>query len=126
GRANLFLAVARRRVSDTAWCYGLAAIDISTGRFLLSETDGGGLAAEIARLEPREILLPDAVLDDPELAILWRETKSAITPLAREGLDPASAERRLKDHFGVATLDSFGMFSGAEITAAGMALFYIE
>src|SRR5919112_6510746 len=28
GRANLFFAVARRRVSDTAWCYGLAAIDI--------------------------------------------------------------------------------------------------
>src|SRR5215210_6217966 len=42
-RANLFLALARRRVSDTAWCYGLAAVDISTGRFLLSETDGTGL-----------------------------------------------------------------------------------
>src|SRR5213592_2486781 len=41
GRANLFLAVARRRVSDDAWSYGLTAIDISTGRFLVSETDGG-------------------------------------------------------------------------------------
>jgi DNA mismatch repair protein MutS len=57
-RANLLVAVARRRVSDTAWCYGLAAIDISTGRFALSETDGPGLAAEIARLDPREIVLP--------------------------------------------------------------------
>ena len=32
-RANLFLALSRRRVSDTTWTYGLAAVDISTGRF---------------------------------------------------------------------------------------------
>ena len=34
---------------------------------------------------------------------------TAITP--RDGLDPASAERRLKEHFGVATLESFGSFA---------------
>ncbi len=126
GRANYFLAIARRRVSDTQWCYGLAAVDISTGHFALSETDGPGLSAEIARFDPREILVPDVIHDDPELAAFWRETRASITPLSREGLDPASAERRLKDHFGVATLDAFGSFSRAEITAAGSALFYIE
>jgi DNA mismatch repair protein MutS len=126
GRANLFLAIARRRISDTAWCYGLAAVDISTGRFLLAETDGAGLGAEIARLEPREVLVPDTLLDDAELAALWRDLRAAVTPLAREGLDPASAERRLKDYFGVATLDAFGSFGRAEITAAGTALYYVE
>lgn len=126
GRANYFLAIARRRVSDTQWCYGLAAVDISTGHFVLSETDGAGLSAEIARFDPREILVPDVIHDDPELTAFWRETRASITPLSREGLDPASAERRLKDHFGVATLDAFGSFSRAEITAAGSALFYIE
>jgi DNA mismatch repair protein MutS len=126
GRANYFLALARRRVSDTQWCYGLAAVDISTGDFVLSETDGAGLSAEIARFDPREILVPDVIHDDPELVAFWRETRASITPLSREGLDPASAERRLKDHFGVATLDAFGSFSRAEITAAGSALFYIE
>ena len=93
----------------------------------MSETDGAGLSAEIARLEPREILLPDV---DPRRSgarrRFWRETRAAITPLSREGLDPASAERRLKEHFGVATLDAFGSFSRAEITAAGSALFYVE
>ncbi|MCB5174079.1 DNA mismatch repair protein MutS [Microvirga lenta] len=126
GRANYFLAIARRRVSDTQWCYGLAAVDISTGHFVLSETDAAGLPAEIARFDPREILVPDVIHDDPELAAFWRDTRASITPLSREGLDPASAERRLKDHFGVATLDSFGSFGRAEITAAGSALFYIE
>nr|WP_244622749.1 DNA mismatch repair protein MutS [Microvirga brassicacearum] len=126
GRPNFFLAVARRRVSETEWRYGLAAVDISTGHFALSETDGPGLPAEIARFEPREILLPDSIQDDAELAAFWRETRASITPLSRDGLDPASAERRLKDYFGVATLDSFGSFDRAAISAAGSALFYIE
>ena len=126
GRANYLLAIARRRVSDTQFCYGLAAVDISTGHFALSETDGTGLAAEIARFEPREILVPDVIHDDPDLRSFWQETRASITPLPREGLDPASAERRLKGYFGVATLDAFGAFSPAEITAAGSALFYIE
>lgn len=126
GRANYLLAIARRRASDTQWCYGLAALDISTGHFVLSETDGTGLSAEIARFEPREILVPDVIHDDPELRGFWQETRASITPLSREGLDPASAERRLKSYFGVATLDAFGAFSPAEITAAGSALFYVE
>src|SRR5215203_6703752 len=70
-RANLLVAVARRRLSDSASAYGLAAIDISTGRFLLSDTDSDGLAAEIARLDPREIVLPEAIHEDPTLVNLW-------------------------------------------------------
>ena len=96
------------------------------GAFALSETDAAGLAAEIARLEPREIVVPDQILDDPELRNLWRETRAAVTPIARDGLDPAAAERRLRDFFGVATLDSFGAFSRAETAAAGAALHYVE
>src|ERR687889_810404 len=68
GRANLLLAVARRRTSGTGWGYGLAAVEISTGHFVVSETDGLGLPAEIARFEPSEILVPDVVHDDPDLS----------------------------------------------------------
>src|SRR4051794_12363696 len=125
-QANLLVAVARRKVSDESWAYGLAAVDISTGAFSLTETDAAGLAAEIARLEPREIVVPDVIHDDPELRTLWREARAAVTAVAREGLDPASAERRLREFFGVATLDSFGTFSRAETAAAGSALHYIE
>ena len=46
--------------------------------------------------EPREIVVPDQILDDPELRNLWRETRAAVTPIARDGLDPAAAERRLR------------------------------
>lgn len=126
GRASLLVAVARRKTGETASLYGLAAIDISTGRFTVMETAQERLAIEFSRLEPREIVCPDAIHDDPELKEFWREIAVPVTPLAREGLDAASAERRLKEFFGVATLDAFGAFSRAEIAAAGAALAYVE
>src|SRR3954463_3205379 len=114
GRPNRLVAVSRRRGSDGTWCYGIASLDISTGHFALCEADGLGLAAEIARLDPREIVLPDTVHDDPDLVSLWRGQSAALAPIARDGIDAGSAERRLKEFFGVATLDSFGNFSRAE------------
>ncbi|MCX7324350.1 MAG: DNA mismatch repair protein MutS [Hyphomicrobiales bacterium] len=125
-RASLLVAVARRKLPDETWLYGVAAVDISTGRFTVAEAPMASLAVEIARLEPREIVLPDALYDDADLKPLWRDARAAMTPLARDGLDPASAERRLKEYFGVATLDAFGSFSRCEVAAAAMALAYVE
>ncbi|MDR1828515.1 MAG: DNA mismatch repair protein MutS [Methylobacteriaceae bacterium] len=126
GRANLFLAVARVRNSDRGCRYGLAAVDISTGRFLVSETDDSGLSAAISRLDPNEIVIDDTLRDAPEHRQLWQETRAPVTALPRDGLDFNSAERRLKEYFAVAGLEAFGSFSRVEITAAGTALAYIE
>jgi DNA mismatch repair protein MutS len=125
-RASLLMAVARRRLPDESWLYGLAVVDISTGRFSVSEVPHGGLGVEIARLEPREIVLPDTLHDDPDLKTVWRDSRAALTPMPRDGLDPVSAERRLSSYFGVATLDGFGTFSRAELAAAATALAYVE
>jgi DNA mismatch repair protein MutS len=124
-RASWLVTIARRRLPDDSWMYGLAAVDISTGRFTVTDTTEAGLPVELARLEPREIVLPEALHQDAALKPLWRDARAALTPLAREGFDPASAERRLKEHFGVATLDAFGQFSRSELAAAAMALAYV-
>jgi DNA mismatch repair protein MutS len=125
GRPSILAAIARRR-EGRAILYGLAGLDVSTGRFTVVETDRDGLAAEIARLDPREIVVPDTIGEDPDLRPVFRDGTAAITPVARDGIDAASAERRLREHFGVGTLDSFGAFTSAEITAAGAALAYLE
>ncbi len=126
GRANRFLAIARRRAGDHDAVYGWAAIDISTGSMITGEADSLTLPMELARLDPREIILPDAVRDDPALKGLWDGLAVPLTVMANEGLDRNSATRRLQDTFGVATLDAFGAFTPAEIAAAGMALAYVE
>ena len=84
-----------------------------------------GLAAEIARLEPSEIIVSDALYGDPELAP-WLRTLPAVTPLARDVFDGATAERRLADYFAVATTEAFGTLSRLELTAAAACITYVE
>lgn len=123
--ANLLLAIGRQKASESGYVYGLAAIDISTGRFSLSEVPAGELAGAVARHDPREIVLSEAIHADPTLARLWQDTKAAVVPLAQAELEPAAAERRIREQYGVSTLDGFGRFSRAEIAAAGTGLLYI-
>ncbi len=84
------------------------------------------LDAEIARIDPAEIVASDALADLPGLKRLCAETKRPLTPLGRQSGDGLSAARRILDYFGLATLDGLGAFSRAEIAAAAAALFYIE
>jgi DNA mismatch repair protein MutS len=124
-RNNYLLALARSRVSSSEDRLALAWIDISTGEFRVAECDRAGLAAEIARIEPGEIVVADALYADTELAPYLR-TLPALTPLTRDVFDGATAERRLAAFFGVATTASFGAFSRIELTAAAAAVTYIE
>ena len=126
GRANILLAVQRGRPGEGRVVFGLAALDISTGAFSLGETDEAGLWPEIARIEPSEIVAPQALFDDPTFARLVGETGVAATPLAREALDAASAARLVEDFYGVDTLEGFGAFSRAEVAAAALALGYLK
>ena len=125
GRARLLVAVQRVRANEARATYGLAALDLSTGAFALSETDEAGLAAEIARLEPSEIVAAQSVCDEPPFARLIAEMRVPVAPFAREA-DGAAAERRVCEFYGVETLDGFGAFSRAEIAAAALALAYVK
>ncbi len=125
GRANALLALARVRSGEDAWTFGLAALDISTGAFSVSECDFASLGAEIARIDPSEIVAPDAFDEDPELRRLLTDARIPFTLTARAGSD-VTAERRLADFYGVRTLDGFGALTRAEIAAAAAAIAYVE
>jgi DNA mismatch repair protein MutS len=124
-RNNFLLAIARSRTSATEDRFALAWIDISTSEFSVAECERTGLAAAIARIEPGEIIVADAVFSDPELSPYLRSLP-AVTPLTRDVFDGATAERRLAAFFGVATTASFGAFSRIELTAAAAAVTYVE
>jgi DNA mismatch repair protein MutS len=127
-RNNYLLALARARASAGDDRFALAWIDISTGEFRVAECERGALAAAIARIEPGEIIVADALYADAELAPILRALPqaSALTPLARDVFDGATAERRLAAFLGVATTESFGAFSRLELTAAAAAVTYVE
>src|SRR6202789_521235 len=124
-RNNYLLALARSRASAGEDRFALAWIDISTGEITVAECDRLALAAELARLEPGEIIVSDAFYADTELAPYLRSLP-ALTPLPRDVFDGATAERRLAGFFGVATTASFGAFSRVELIAAAAAVTYVE
>jgi len=126
-RNNYLLAVARARPSSAGEDarFALGWIDISTGEFRITECDRLSLPAEIARLEPSEIIVSDALFADADLVPYWR-TLPAVTPLTRDVFDSASAERRLTSFFAVATSEAFGTLSRLELTAAAACVTYVE
>jgi DNA mismatch repair protein MutS len=122
---NYLLAIARARASSGGDRIGLAWIDISTSEFMVTECATAELAATLARINPNEAIVTDALYSDADLGPLLRELPS-VTPLTRDVFDGATAERRLCDYFAVATMDGLSAMSRLEATAAAAAVTYID
>jgi DNA mismatch repair protein MutS len=106
---------------------GLAWVDISSGDFQLCDLDVVQLPDEIARLEPAECLLSDE-LDEEETARLLNG-RSSVSATRRPGwsFHPDQAREALLRHFGVATLDGFGIEGNVlAIGAAGAIVDYLR
>ena len=123
---NYLLALARARASSSGEDrIGLAWIDISTSEFMVTEVGTGELGATLARINPNEVIVTDALYGDAVLGPLLRELP-AVTPLTRDVFDSATAERRLCDYFAVATMDGLSAMSRLEATAAAAAVTYVD
>src|SRR5256885_9059677 len=122
---NYLLAIARARASSGGDRIGLAWIDISTSEFMVTECSTAELAATLARINPNQVIITDALYGDADLGPLLRELPS-VTPLTRDVFDGATAERRLCDYFAVATMDGLSAMSRLEATAPAAALTYID
>jgi len=126
GQANFLLAIARVKGEGDAGRFGLAWVDISSGVFRVEACDAARLAAEIARIEPREIVLSEKLFDDETLRPLWRSEKLALTPVSASLFDGATAEARIAAYFEVSALDGFGAFERAELAAISGVVAYVE
>lgn len=129
-RNNYLAAVVRQKQA-----YGLAYVDISTGEFKLTQIVGENaqdmLTRELASLEVAEVILPSA---QP-----WQERPVQLTEWADIVPDPhtvsweselsfdlRAATERLKQHFGVVSLESFGCQDmPIGVAAAGAILHYL-
>jgi DNA mismatch repair protein MutS len=104
----------------------LAWLDISTGDFHVGPITLPALAAELARLDPGELVLSETMLTEPALYELLAEWKERLSPLPAGRFDSRAGERRLKEVFGVRALDAFGDFGRAELAACGALVDYVE
>ncbi|MCX5494893.1 DNA mismatch repair protein MutS [Kaistia dalseonensis] len=128
GRNNFLAAIARARGvgADGGDRLAIAWIDISTGDFRLAETEPLRLGADLARIDPREILVPDSFFADEALGPFFRGLPTPVTPLPGAFFDGSTAAARLAAYFKVGTLDGLGSFTRIELSAAAAALAYVE
>ncbi len=100
----------------------LAWVDISTGSFLVMSTSPVRLGPELARLTPREVLL----VDDSPLRKTVEDHGAAVTELGRAAFDSTLGEKRLCSLYSVASLDAFGTFTRAEVSAMAAIIEYLD
>ncbi len=104
--------------------WALAAVDLSCGRWRLAHGEGEqALEEHLSMLHPAELLLPDALADDPPPPF-------RCAPISRPGdwsFSPEVAAEQLRRHFGLADMAALNL-DGAPLMAAavGAALVYLE
>ena len=102
--------------------FGIAFLDASTGEFSAAEVTSLEQAeGEVARAAPREVLL------GPGIEGFSAPPGAMVLPASEpEAFEVKRAERLLLKHFGVATLEGFGLGGrSAAVAAAGGALAYL-
>jgi len=119
---NFILALSKTLAGD----FALAWADISDGQFNICDVPPDRLPSELSALSPREIVLPESLYQTPDFMASLPLSGVALTPQPSTKFDARSGERRLKERFDVKSLDGFGAFSKAEISAAGALLDYLE
>jgi DNA mismatch repair protein MutS len=101
---------------------GIAAVDLSTGEFVLETVSGEDLPAVLARYDPRELVIPEGISTPA--------SSDAVVVTVRESwdFDPGQAEHDLARHLGLLTLDGLGITAGDRMAvgAAGALLRYAE
>ncbi|APE45578.1 DNA mismatch repair protein MutS [Sulfitobacter alexandrii] len=102
----------------------LAWVDISTGFLQVMALPAVRLGPELARLAPAELIVSEA--REQNHRHLEAEFGIALTGLARSAFDSSNAEKRICALYNVETLESFGSFSRAEVSAMGALIDYLE
>ncbi|WP_074039073.1 DNA mismatch repair protein MutS [Marivivens sp. JLT3646] len=100
----------------------LAWVDISTGAFHVVPCAAVRLGPELARLTPREVLLSD----DSAHRTTVEESGAAVSELGKAAFDSTLGEKRLCNLYDVASLDAFGTFTRAQVSAMAAVVEYLE
>lgn len=119
-RRHNFLAAYANVRGDGA----LAWVDISTGAFSVLGCDAARLGPELARLNPKEVLLSD--VGDANFGVIVEDSGAAVTVLGNAAFDSTSGEKRLFGVYSVSSLDGFGTFTRAEIAALSAVVEYLD
>lgn len=102
----------------------LAWVDISTGAFHVMPLPPVRLGPELARLAPSEVILSEA--QETDYRDLIEEHGASSTVLGRASFDSTGGAEKLSTLFKVDSLEAFGTFGRAEVSAMGAIVDYLD
>ena len=130
--ADNFIAALACRGKAPRADWAVAWADMSTGGFFASACNGDALPALLARLRPREIIVPDAVTaamaDSPTLGGLLHDSQDDGGPMISTVGDVTSklAAEKIAADFGIACRDGLAQEGAAVNLACAHILAYFE
>ena len=104
--------------------FGLSWIDLSTGEFYAQSADIKNLGGALERISPNELLISETTVQNPDLFEMFMPWERAITAQPNSLFDKDNAAKRLKNLYGIESLDAFGNFDTCAISAAGTLIDY--
>ena len=121
-KRNNFLAA----LAEAQGSYGLAWLDMSTGDLQMQPLLENIVGAALARLDPGEVLISDKMAARADLADAFQPWLDCLSTLPASRFDSTNGDLRLQALFEVKTLDAYGPFSRAELSAGGALIDYVE
>ncbi|HEX6107437.1 MAG TPA: DNA mismatch repair protein MutS [Gemmatimonadales bacterium] len=124
GTRNNWIVALRRAAGQRAAGAGLAAIDLSTGEFLLESLEQAALGEALSRLNPAEVV----IASDDSAPLPPCPAAPLVTPRDPWEFDPGQAGDELARRFALASLDGLGVGpeDGGAVGAAGALLRYLS
>lgn len=106
---------------------GIAAFDLSTGDFQVTETAQPSLASEeLRRLEPKEVLVPNGVSERPELSAIL-DSSFYVHYVDDWMSDARNCSDILKELYEIQHLEGFGLSDNSVLTlASGIIVGYLR
>lgn len=103
--------------------YGIAWLELSTGKFFYSTSNLKTLDSDLSRIIPREILISDEMED---IKLMLKNYKISITQHAQSFFDYNRSYRTLCEFYKIKELKAIGDFTEGETIACGTLIEYIK
>ncbi|HYD28483.1 DNA mismatch repair protein MutS [Brevundimonas sp.] len=119
--ANRLAAVAIRKGRAA-----VAVVELSAGSVDVVACSLEDLAATLASFRPSEVLVPDRLFSDEAARAALDGSGGVVQALPQALGEPVGARVRVERLYGVASLDGYGAFEEAEVSALGLIAAYLE
>ena len=104
----------------------VAVVELSAGSVDAVACSLEDLGATLASFRPSEVLVPDRLFSDEATKAALEGSGGVVQALPQALAEPVGARARIERLYGVASLDGFGAFEEAEVSALGLIAAYLE